>query len=152
MTTTATTQQEAPISVTDLVKAVAAQEIATPEQVAELAEYFGAWIYQTGDAIDRELSDAVDAVANCVDTVGLDQDQVDWFDTATPDQLEACGEGWTRKHAEAELAKSVAAELEARREVVRSCGQIVHYGEHGSDARERRLAEIWDAEYSMWAD
>ena len=149
MTTTADT----PKSLTELVHVIAKQDTATKDQAAELNAYLAGWVYSKGDALDHTMFNTTEQVDRCQCGVESQRLEVEFFDTATPSQLEGC---YPREEADRQLAICIDSEGKALRAVSIGCAALVDAGEHGSDNRISTVLRIdgsngaYGAPYSYW--
>ncbi len=137
---------DAPDSLTPLVREVAIQDAATPEQVAELVAALDGWL-DKGDTLDRNLRDAV-SMSHHWTTDGLpgEREQLAWCEddpSVTADYLAEVRE---------DFAKAEREELEERQSVAAHCAAMVEAGEHGTDGRELAVMAEQDREWSSIVD
>lgn len=138
---------DAPDSLTELVRALATQDTAAPEQVAELIAELTPWVYEKGDRLDRDLMATAER-AHTMTTVNLPAETEQWaWCQAHPDELD-----FPLAEAQADFVATAVGEVEAREQVAIHCAFLVRAGEHGTGTRQTAINDDWAAEWSRIVD
>ncbi len=138
---------EAPASLTDLVRTIATQTIATPEQVAALRAELEPWATQLGDRLDSQLLDrVVESHDWTTKHLADEREQWEWC-SAHPEEL-----SYPLAEAEEAWTSAQRSEVVGREYVAGHCAALVAAGEHGTEGRGRAICDDWQSEWSSIVD